>query len=82
MPPAARISDAHVCPVHGGPPIASGSADVIIGNMPAARLGDILACAPPDVIAQGSPTVLITFRQAARLTAPLYPPATARSESN
>jgi uncharacterized Zn-binding protein involved in type VI secretion len=67
MPLAARISDAHVCPAHGGPPIASGSADVIIGNLPAARVGDVLACVPPDVIVQGAPTVLINYRPAARI---------------
>ena len=57
MPLAARITDVHVCPVHGGPPIATGSGDVIVGYLPAARVGDILACVPPDVIVKGSPTV-------------------------
>jgi uncharacterized Zn-binding protein involved in type VI secretion len=70
MPLAARISDAHVCPVHGGPPIASGSADVLVGYLPAARVGDVLACAPPDVIVDGAPTVLINYRPAARMADP------------
>jgi len=41
---------------------------VLIGGIPAARVGDLAYCnAPPDVIAQGSPTVLIGGRMAARM---------------
>ena len=37
-----------------------GSPTVLIGGMPAARMGDMAACSgPPDVIALGCPTVLI-----------------------
>jgi uncharacterized Zn-binding protein involved in type VI secretion len=33
---------------------------VLIGNMPAARMGDMAICAgPPDMILSGYPTVLI-----------------------
>jgi uncharacterized Zn-binding protein involved in type VI secretion len=74
MPPAARIGDMHVCPMvtgvvpHVGGPISVGMPTVMIGNMPAARVGDIAVCTgPPDVIALGSFTVLIGGQPAARL---------------
>lgn len=78
MPDAARISDFHVCPhpgapAHVGGPIHSGSANVIIGFLPAAREGDAIVCfplGPADKIKQGSATVLINSRQAARRTDP------------
>jgi len=41
---------------------------VLIAGMPAARVGDMLTCAgPPDVIAQGSATVMIGGMPAARM---------------
>ncbi len=74
MPPAARISDMHVCPMvtgvvpHVGGPIAMGFPTVMIGFMPAARVGDMAGCVgPPDAIALGSMTVMIGFMQAARM---------------
>jgi len=77
MFPAARIGDMHVCPMvtpgtppvpHVGGPIAMGCPTVLIGFMPAARVGDICICVgPPDAIAMGSPTVLIGYMPAARL---------------
>jgi uncharacterized Zn-binding protein involved in type VI secretion len=43
----------------------------MIGNMPAARVGDMATCVgPPDVIAMGSPTVLIGNMMAARMGDP------------
>jgi uncharacterized Zn-binding protein involved in type VI secretion len=64
----------HVCPMvtgvvpHVGGPISVGMPTVLIGNMPAARVGDMAVCAgPPDVIALGSFTVLIGGQPAARL---------------
>jgi uncharacterized Zn-binding protein involved in type VI secretion len=43
-------------------------ATVLIGNMPAARVGDKATCVgPPDTIASGSPTVLIGGQPAARI---------------
>lgn len=58
MPPAARISDMHVCPMvtpgtppipHVGGPITVGCPTVMIGFMPAARVGDMATCVgPPD----------------------------------
>jgi len=53
---------------HVGGPIVVGSPTVLIGFMPAARLGDACVCVgPPDMIAMGSSTVLIGFMSAARI---------------
>jgi len=78
MPPAARVTDMHVCPMvtglvpHvGGPILPPGCPTVLIGNLPAARVGDMATCVgPPDVIAMGSPTVLIGNMMAARIGDP------------
>jgi uncharacterized Zn-binding protein involved in type VI secretion len=75
MPPAARITDMHVCPMitgvvpHvGGPVIPPGSVNVLIGGLPAASFGDLLVCAGgPDTVISGSTTVLINGKPAARL---------------
>ncbi len=68
MPPAARITDQHACPAHGPGVITTGSPDVIIGNLPAARVTDIVLCAGlPNAIVLGSPTVLINNLMAARI---------------
>jgi uncharacterized Zn-binding protein involved in type VI secretion len=75
MPPAARITDNHVCPMvtgvvpHvGGPILPPGEPTVLIGMLPAARVGDMVTCVgPPDTIAKGSATVLIGNKPAARL---------------
>jgi uncharacterized Zn-binding protein involved in type VI secretion len=75
MPSAARLTDMHTCPVIGaggvphvgGPIIGPGVANVLIGNMPAAVVGDALVCVgSPDNIVQGSGTVLIGGKPAAR----------------
>lgn len=73
--PAARLTDMHVCPMvtvlvpHvGGPIVSPGAPTVLIGGLPAARVGDMAVCVgPPDVIALGSFTVLISGQPAARL---------------
>ncbi|MGI9278437.1 MAG: PAAR domain-containing protein [Endozoicomonas sp.] len=73
--PAARIGDMHICPKsepgpvpHVGGPIVQGSGDVLIGNMPAARIGDMATCiGPPDKASSGSGTVLINGQPAARM---------------
>lgn len=45
-----------------------GEPTVLIGGMPAARLGDMATCVgPPDTIAMGSGTVLIGGKPAARM---------------
>jgi uncharacterized Zn-binding protein involved in type VI secretion len=74
MPPAARIGDMHTCPLvtgvvpHVGGPIAMGCPTVLIGFMPAARVGDMAVCVgPPDAIAMGSFTVFIGGMPAARI---------------
>jgi uncharacterized Zn-binding protein involved in type VI secretion len=52
----------------GGPVLPPGCPTVLIGGMPAARVGDMLVCVgPPDVIAMGSFTVLIGGMPAAQL---------------
>jgi uncharacterized Zn-binding protein involved in type VI secretion len=81
MPPAARVGDMHVCPMvtpgtppvpHvGGPILPPCEPTVMVGNMPAARVGDMATCVgPPDSIVMGSPTVLIGNMMAARLGDP------------
>jgi uncharacterized Zn-binding protein involved in type VI secretion len=75
MPPAARITDNHVCPMvtvlvpHvGGPIIAPCCPTVLIGSLPAARVTDMLICVgPPDVIVKGSAGVFIGGLPAARI---------------
>jgi uncharacterized Zn-binding protein involved in type VI secretion len=72
---AARITDMHVCPMvtgtvpHvGGPVMPPGCATVMIGGLPAARVGDMLVCTgPPDSIVKGSGTVMIGGMPAARM---------------
>ena len=76
MMPAARLTDNHICPMvsgvvpHvGGPIMGPGAPTVLIGNMPAAVMGDMCTCVgPPDTIIKGSATVLILSKPAARLT--------------
>jgi uncharacterized Zn-binding protein involved in type VI secretion len=69
MPPAARVTDMHACPAHGGGPVLpAGEPTVRIGHLPAARVGDLTACpGPPDPIARGEPSVLIGGKDAARM---------------
>lgn len=75
MPPAARITDMHICPLvtgvvpHvGGPILPPCAPTVLIGGLPAARITDMATCVgPPDVIVKGSPTVLIGGLMAARI---------------
>ena len=78
MQPAARVGDMHTCPMQtpglppiphvGGPVLPPGCPTVLIGGMPAARVGDMAVCVgPPDLIARGSSTVLIGGKPAARM---------------
>lgn len=79
MPPAARITDMHTCPMQtpafpspiphvGGPVVGPGVPNVLIGNKPAAVVGDMCTCVgPPDTIVKGSSTVFIGGRPAARM---------------
>ncbi len=75
MPPAARITDMHTCPMFNGPvphvggPIVGPSVPtVMIGGLPAAVVGDLLVCVgPPDSIVKGSATVIIGGKPAARV---------------
>lgn len=64
----------HACPMvtgtvpHlGGPVMPPGTPTVLIGGMPAAKVGDMLVCTgPPDSIVKGSSTVMIGGMPAAR----------------
>ena len=76
--PAARVGDTHMCPMvtpgvppipHvGGPVLPPGQVTVLIGSMPAARMGDMCLCVgPPDSIIKGSTGVMIGKMPAARM---------------
>ncbi|SMO48635.1 PAAR domain-containing protein [Gracilimonas mengyeensis] len=78
MPPAARITDMHTCPMQtpglppiphvGGPIIGPGVPTVLIGSLPASVVGDMITCVgPPDTVAKGSSTVMIGGMPAARM---------------
>ena len=77
MPPAARITDFHMCPMvtpgippipHVGGPVIMGSPNVITGKMPQARMGDMAVCVgPPDSIIKGSAGVFVNKMPAARM---------------
>ena len=78
MPPAARLTDMHACPMvtpglppipHVGGPISGPCVPtVLIGALPAAVLSDMAVCVgPPDTIVKGSATVMIGGKPAARI---------------
>jgi len=68
MLPAARVTDMIVSPLTSGAPvpiIPPGAPTVLIGSLPAARMGD--SCGA-DAIVKGSATVLIGGMPAARVS--------------
>ncbi len=79
MPPAARLTDMHTCPMQtpafpspiphvGGPVVGPGVPTVLIGSMPASVVGDSCVCVgPPDSVVKGSATVMIENKPAARI---------------
>ena len=79
MPPAARVSDFHQCPMStpvgpvqaphvGGPILGPGAVTVLIGGLPAAKVGDVALCiGPPDAVVMGSATVKVMGFPAARM---------------
>ena len=75
MPPAARVTDMHTCPMSngpvphvGGPILPPGCPTVLIAGLPAARVGDMCTCVgPPDSIIIGSMKVMIGGMPAARM---------------
>ena len=79
MPPAARLTDFHQCPMQtpavpapiphtGGPIVGPGAPTVLIGGLPAAKVGDLATCVgPPDLILKGSMTVQVMGFPAARV---------------
>lgn len=76
MKPAARLGDMHICPEYngkvphvGGPIAAPCEPTVLIGYKPAATVGDKCFClGSTDTVTQGSATVLIDSKAAARVT--------------
>ena len=78
MPPAARVTDMHTCPMvtgvvpHvGGPILPPGAPTVLIDFLPAATVTSMATCVgPPDMIVMGSTGVFINFLPAARLGDP------------
>ena len=75
MPPAARVTDMHTCPMFtgpvphvGGPILPPGHPMVLIDFLPAATVTNMATCVgPPDVIVKGSAGVFINFLPAARM---------------
>jgi uncharacterized Zn-binding protein involved in type VI secretion len=75
MPPAARVTDMHTCPMvtvlvpHvGGPIIPPCCPTVLTGGLPQARVTDMLICVgPPDMIVKGSAGVFVGGLPAARI---------------
>jgi len=65
----------HTCPMSdgpkphvGGPILPPGQPTVLIGGVPAARVGDMCVCVgPPDSILKGSMKVMIGGKPAARM---------------
>jgi uncharacterized Zn-binding protein involved in type VI secretion len=77
MPPAARITDFHICPMvtgtvpHVGGPIVAGAITVLVAGMPAATVTSMATCTgPPDTVVAGSSTVLMEGKPAARMGDP------------
>ncbi len=77
MFPAARATDMHMCPMqtpaivpipHVGGPLLPMPSTVLIGNLPAATMGQMAVCVgPPDSVIKGSATVLLANMPAARM---------------
>ncbi|HYJ82158.1 MAG TPA: PAAR domain-containing protein [Allosphingosinicella sp.] len=78
MPPASRLGDLHACPMQspavppvphvGGPITGPCVPTVLIGGLPAAKVGDFATCTgPPDSIIAGSSTVFVTGIPLARI---------------
>jgi uncharacterized Zn-binding protein involved in type VI secretion len=72
---AVRQGDMHTCPAATGPvphvggPVVTGLPTVLIGNLPAARVGDVASCAgPPDAFTMGAFTVKLGGMPAVRTT--------------
>lgn len=82
--PAARLMDMHTCIVPAPPPAPPlpppgvpntidflGAPTVLVGGMPAARVGDNSAKGVPHPILKGSTTVITCFMPQARVGDPL-----------
>jgi uncharacterized Zn-binding protein involved in type VI secretion len=74
MPPAARVTDMHTCPMSDGPkphvggPVTTGVPTVLIDGLVAAVVGSVCTCVgPPDAVLKGSMSVFIGGQPAARV---------------
>ena len=76
MPPASKLGDMVIHPVHTPAAIVNGSTNVLINNIPAATVGSSVSvhCAlyhpypcHPSAISKGSSTVLVNGKPLARL---------------
>ena len=69
MPPAARLTDLHACPlIPAGPVVGPCVPTVLTGKLPQAVVGDMCACPfAPDPIVKGSRNVIIGGRLASRM---------------
>ncbi len=75
--PQARVLDLHACMLPSTPPppvlpvptpiMPPCAVTVLVGKLPAARVGDMCTAAPPHPIVKGSMTVMICKMPAARL---------------
>ncbi|MGI9282118.1 MAG: PAAR domain-containing protein [Endozoicomonas sp.] len=75
--PAARATDMHICSMQNPPPVSAPHVggpllplptNVLIGNLPAATIGQPCICVgPPDSVIMGSFTVLINNKPAVRM---------------
>jgi uncharacterized Zn-binding protein involved in type VI secretion len=81
MPPAARVTDMHLCPAAspvvppiphvGGPILPPGVVNVLTCMMPQATVTHLCTCVgPPASIVKGSATVMVAGLPAARLMDP------------
>ena len=69
MPPAARVTDMHVCPMvtgvvpHvGGPIVSPGGPTVLIGNLPSATLTTQRVCGGPKLSLEAKVGPVPVFR--------------------
>ncbi|WP_415919098.1 PAAR domain-containing protein [Tateyamaria sp. SN6-1] len=68
MKPAARLTDKHVCPIHGPNAIVSVSTASTCDGLPVARVGDMTACGATILV--GSPVAIVDNKPVAHIGSP------------
>ena len=68
MKPAARLTDKHVCPIHGTNAIVSVSTASTCDGLPLARVGDMTACGATILV--GSPVTIVDNKPVAHIGSP------------